>query len=578
MSRFSAAIRHVLGSEASQPDAVIRLFEPEGALARYPGAAVIVDAAGSILAANTKADDVLADAAPGKATKLNRAVYQTLGEGIATAAVVHVPETEATIAVTVVPVGVAASGGPAQAALLLGQDMTLLRNLRAALTDSRQRYKDLAEISSDFAWEAGADGRLIFVSPRGAMGYRAEEMVGQDPSSLFVVEPHDETTLPFGAKTTREDVTVWARRADGSLACLLVSCVPVMTERGEWCGTRGVARDVTEARNRDAALARARAREQLLAYIVRQIRDEIVPQNMMNAAAATIGKGFGAVGCRIHRVRAGGGFAVAAEFGKIPSAPQAPLSALGTDQDRAEERSGGHAVLAIATRYRRRVNGAISLWREADSREFDSDDLGLLGEVANQIGIAIEQLANHEDLERLSRTDALTGLLNRRMFIEEMTRRLALSERSGRSGALCYLDLDNFKMVNDSQGHRSGDMALVAVANLLRGQTREADVVARLGGDEFAFWLDGADAEAAAAKARVMLGAAGTLANFSRKSGHALGFSIGIAVYEPGSKEPLDQLMGRADDVMYEVKKAGKGGVQTAPAPAVTQPVLRVSR
>ena len=554
-------------------DDLIRLFAADGPFARFPGPAGVVDGAGRVLAANGKAEDILAEARRGE-TKLGLALTDALMDGTAGTAAVVVPDTHAMVSVTVLPVGGASGAGPAEAALLLGQDMTLMRNLRAALTESRQRYKDLVEISSDFAWETDASGKLVFVSPRGALGFRADDMVGREPAALFGLESNDEAARSFVATALCDDVTVWARRADGTIACLLVSAIPVTTEAGEWCGARGVARDVTEARERDAALARANAREQLLAYIVRQIRDEIAPQNMMNAAATTIGKGFGAAGCRIYRALPEGGFVLGAQYGAVPKAPDAPLSSLCPAADFCRGKGTDHFVLAVATRYRRAVNGAISLWRAIGGRDFDGDDLALLREVADQIGIAIEQLANHESLERLSSTDTLTGLVNRRHFLEEMGQRLGEAERRRRSGALLYLDLDNFKCVNDNLGHRRGDAALVAVADLLRGRVRERDLVARLGGDEFAIWLDGANAEEAVAKAHELLAAAADLAQYSVDRSRALGFSIGVAVLETDARERLDQMMARADDAMYAVKKAAKGGVQLAPLPM--QPVRAV--
>ncbi len=553
-----AKILHRFGRGRDMVREVARLFESGGPFARFPGPAACVDATGRVLAANDKAGEILPDLAQGPGTKLSQALHEALAQGTVTAATVTVAQTQGSIAVTVVPVDPGPDG--AKSALLFGRDMTLMRNLRAALTESRQRYKDLVEISSDFAWETDAEGKLVFVSPRGALGYRANQLVGHDPRALFIIHPTDEAALPFFARAPREDATVWARRADGKLSCLLVSCVPVTAETGDWRGARGVARDVTEARERDAALARARAREQLLAYIVRQIRDEIVPQNMMNAAAAAIAKAFAAGGCRIYRARFEGGFVLAAEFGTVPATPEAPLSALGHGNERCHANSDGRLVLAIATRYRHAVNGAISLWREQGDSEFDKDDLGLLGEVANQIGIALEQLANHEELERLSRTDTLTGLLNRRVFIEEVSRRLIGAERSGHAGALGYIDLDNFKYVNDNLGHQQGDRALVAVADILRSHAGETELAARLGGDEFAFWIEDADEKRATAKAAALRAATVALARYSGDAAHPIGFSIGIAVFEPQAGERLDQLMARADEAMYSVKKSGKNG------------------
>lgn len=548
---------------------VVDLFGGDGTFARYPGPAALVDGGGAVLAANGKAGEILPDLASGAKTKLAEAVKDAFTSGAAAAATVAAGLGQSAISVTVVPVG--RNGLSCEAVLLLGRDMTLMRNLRTALTESRQRYKDLVEISSDFAWETDADGKLKFVSPRGALHYRADQLVGRDPRDFLFVNPAENEISPFTAREPHEDVTVWVKSAGGNLACLLVSCVPVFGEDGAWLGARGVARDVTEAHERDVALARARAREQLLAYIVRQVRDEIVPQNMMNAAAMAMAKGFGAVGCRIYRARPEGGFALAAQFGAAPAAEPPPAS-LGVAGDGWRAEKDGKRVIAIATRYRQAVNGAISLWRNDDARDFDKDDLALLAELADQIGIALQQLANHEELERLSCTDTLTGLLNRRIFIERVRTRLVEAAQSGRGGALGYVDLDNFKRVNDNFGHQRGDRVLIAVADILRGHVRDGDLAARLGGDEFAFWFENSGAAEAAARAGALRAAAAALAPYAGDAAHPIGFSIGIAAFESASDEPLDQLMARADAAMYSVKKSGKGGCAVADsAPAAIQ-------
>jgi len=98
--------------------------------------------------------------------------------------------------------------------------------------------------------------------------------------------------------------------------------------------------------------------------------------------------------------------------------------------------------------------------------------MALLAGVAARVGIAVEQISIHEKLERLSRIDELTGLFNRRAFYDDMGDRLAHHRRTGRSGALVYVDLDNFKMVNDVKGHSAGDEVLILLSDILKGGSR----------------------------------------------------------------------------------------------------------
>lgn len=161
-----------------------------------------------------------------------------------------------------------------------------------------------------------------------------------------------------------------------------------------------------------------------------------------------------------------------------------------------------------------------------------------------------------ENEERIARTDVLTGLPNSREFLERLQPEIARSIRENKPLCLLYLDLDNFKQVNDRHGHIEGDRVLQRVADALRVCLRAADVPARLGGDEFAALLWQSDAEGASAVAERLQEAVKKIApdyplcNF--------GASVGIAWFE---KPPQDatEVVRRSDEAMYEAKRAGKG-------------------
>ena len=161
-------------------------------------------------------------------------------------------------------------------------------------------------------------------------------------------------------------------------------------------------------------------------------------------------------------------------------------------------------------------------------------------------------------LRELADHDALTGLLNRRRFAEEVSARVAGAARYGDGGAVLLLDLDNFKDINDSLGHRTGDAVLRGVAQLLRNRLRRTDVLARLGGDEFAILLPHADLEAARQVADDLLAA--IRSHRAIFAGHRIRLttSIGIA---PISAEPVqsaEELLVEADVAMYAAKDGGR--------------------
>jgi diguanylate cyclase (GGDEF)-like protein len=217
--------------------------------------------------------------------------------------------------------------------------------------------------------------------------------------------------------------------------------------------------------------------------------------------------------------------------------------------------SGRH-LLVRKTRFRGAFTGAIAVLRTAAWRD---EDRRLAAAVEAQLGAVLAQIAGQRRLEHVSRTDPLTGLLNRRAFLGDLSVQLERATRQDMTGALFYLDLDNFKPVNDRLGHAQGDAVLRQVATLLRRGSRAYDLAARLGGDEFALWLDGIAMDAARRRARQLIADSAALKHLSASSDQPLGMSIGIAMFDPARVEPVDSLLARADGALYAAKRRGKG-------------------
>ena len=371
--------------------------------------------------------------------------------------------------------------------LVLTRESTLERNFITALVSSRQLFKDLVGCSSDFAWETRPDGTFAFVSRRGALGYTARELYGRAPDSMLLTAMNSATLeSPFLSRTAREDVEVWVEDAHARPACLLVSCVPVFDAQGNWTGTRGVCRDVTEERELTAALETARNRERLLGQVVDSIRTEIEPPAMLGAAARAVASTLRASHCWIVRAR-NGRFTGAQQAAGLDGPPENRLVDVvnaqlhGTKEElfvKINDRT--LHVIANVSRYHDAINGAICVARPEDGEHWTDDDRILLTGVGDHLGIAIAQIENREQLEEMSRTDELTQLFNRRAFADEVSMRLRALRRTERKAALFYVDLDNFKRVNDVHGHKRGDEALVAVAKLLVENSRAGDIIARL--------------------------------------------------------------------------------------------------
>lgn len=161
------------------------------------------------------------------------------------------------------------------------------------------------------------------------------------------------------------------------------------------------------------------------------------------------------------------------------------------------------------------------------------------------------------EILRLAHYDALTGLPNRALLLDRAHQALSLARRSAVPLVLMFLDLDHFKDVNDSLGHRIGDLLLIEAAKRLQSAMREHDTVSRQGGDEFVVILPGTGADGAATVADKLLQ---LMAEPFRVEDHVLrvGVSIGIAVF-PRDGEDFERLASAADAAMYRAKQAGRG-------------------
>lgn len=535
---------------------------PVTPVALYPGPALRLDAALAVAEANAEAEDMM-DSDPRWLPDLRGWLSaSSVAPGLRSVPV------ESLRGIMIVEwAGVPLPDG---GFLLLGRDDTLERQLRHTLTESRRRYKDLVEVSSDFAWETGPDGTFVFVSHKGALGYPADALIGRDPRSLALEETED-LPMPFDCRRPIDQTELWLKGADGTPACIVASALPLFGPQGDWIGARGVCRDVTEQVLRSNELARIRNRERLLGHIVHTLRDRLDAAEALAVAATETARALSADGCRIYRAEEGSGegcrvsLSLVAEFGaELPEVGTALLDRIANGEGVVADRLGKVQLIGERTEYRQAVNGALLVWRAGDSEPWDDDDRQLMSGVADHIGIAHAHLAYQERLRRLSERDGLTGLFNRRTFFERLEE--SISRPDSGPSALLYVDLDNFKAVNDLHGHQQGDTVLKAIGTLLTTGVRPGDLPGRLGGDEFVLWLGRTDEAKARVVAERLLKGMRELAHLSASHEKPLGLSIGIAVHAPGRGETVRELTDRADAAMYDAKKSGKGHYALAPA------------
>ena len=248
-------------------------------------------------------------------------------------------------------------------------------------------------------------------------------------------------------------------------------------------------------------------------------------------------------------------------------------------QRRAQEEASGTPVGFLNFQVQHRCKDGRLIWGEAMSKT----DRNAQGEIIGYHGITreiTERKRLEEQVRQLAFHDPLTHLANRRLMLEHLDQAMSASKRSHHHGALLFLDLDNFKSLNDTHGHSVGDLLLIEVAERLKACVREADTVARFGGDEFVVLLCELDTQpaeaseqaiAVAEKIRIRLSDLYVLQ--AAPSGPATGTiehqctaSIGVAIFR-GRDESQSSVIDRADAAMYQAKKDGRNRIRLAPCP-----------
>ena len=172
----------------------------------------------------------------------------------------------------------------------------------------------------------------------------------------------------------------------------------------------------------------------------------------------------------------------------------------------------------------------------------------------NELMARIQHVKLQEKVRTMAVTDELTGLYNRRGFFSLAEKLLQLCKREKKGIFMLYTDLDGLKKINDTFGHKEGDMALIDIANILRNNYRESDIIARIGGDEFVVIPIGTT-EDSTKIATSRLQKSIEIHNSEINRSYKLSLSFGIAYYDPENSCSIDELLVQGDKLMYEQKR-----------------------
>lgn len=428
-------------------------------------------------------------------------------------------------------------------------------------------YKDkFAELSNyidlliDAICVVNEEGRFQFVSAGGEriFGYTPDEMIGRQ--MLELMHPDDrqrtmETVARIMGGEHKVDFENRYVRKDGSVVDILWSA--------RWSETEqirvAVARDITRRKRAESMQAALLATSEA-AHVAADLAD------LYRRLAQIIIDLIPARGFALAEVTEGRAQLVYQQPGLSRGDELKELATQVVAQQRGRlspSRTSAVNLLAAPLPVDYGLNAALLLQSDK-AVGFSQADLDLLTRLSEHVAAAIERKQLQTRLQEMASFDQLTQLANRHLLQDRVQRALTRAERGGGMLALLYIDLDDFKQINDALGHAAGDEILKQAAGRLLTAVRRVDTVARVGGDEFVVLLEDAGSKAAikaiAEKIRITLNEPFTLHGKSLTTPP----SIGIAVF-PGDGDTDQQLLISADNAMYLAKNAGGNRVSFCP-------------
>jgi diguanylate cyclase (GGDEF)-like protein/PAS domain S-box-containing protein len=449
--------------------------------------------------------------------------------------------------------------GRLHGAVVVLHDITARKRAEDALVQSEERFRLTVESVQDYAifmldceghvasWNAGAQ-RI--------QGYTADEIVGRHFSTFHtpddVERKHPEASLRIAVETGRFEEEGWRVRKDGGRFFAQVLLTALRDKSGNLRGFSKITRDITHRKSLEETKARLLALLEETSDFVGTARPDgtVLYANRALRRLRGLSDGESIEGLRVE--------------GTYPpkvveTVKEAMQTAIKFGAWRGENtfryHSGEEIPVSQIIMSHRNCNG------ELEFMSTIARDISEVKENEAQLELVQKQLEASLAKEReLSRQDPLTGLANRRAFLETSEIEKERSRRYHHCFNIAYIDLDGFKTINDTLGHAVGDQVLMQVASTLRSNLRLTDVVARLGGDEFAVLLTETDAASAE---KVFRKLHDLLRDAMKANRWNVDFSIGLASYLC-PPESIDTIIRTADGLMYSVKFKGKGNMAVA--------------
>ena len=421
------------------------------------------------------------------------------------------------------------------------------RAIQAELRSTKERYRNLVESTSDWVWEVDKTGCYTYVSPNLEMllGYPTAEMIGQTPFDLMPTREAERVKHIFFTQIAKDELPINRLvnknlHKNGQEVILETSGVPFYDDSGVFSGYRGIDRDITASFKQE--------QKEKMAVMVQDNTSEAVMVIDENLRIVSINPAFTKTT----------GYTFDEILGKTPKVLSSGR------QDKFFYQKMWEAINDLGywqgEIWNRRKNGEVyPEWLNINSIKDEAGKVIYYSAIFSDIS---SQEHIRKRLHTLAYYDDLTGLPNRELFHDRLDNALTQSHRNDKKLGLMFLDIDRFKNVNDSLGHKVGDLLLSAIAKKLQECIRDSDSVSRIGGDEFTILVnDITQPEDTIIVAQKIIDA------FSKPLKLPDGLelyattSIGICVY-PDDGSNSDTLIKNADTAMYRAKESGRNNYQ----------------
>jgi diguanylate cyclase (GGDEF)-like protein/PAS domain S-box-containing protein len=449
-----------------------------------------------------------------------------------------------------------------------------------AMRASEARFRGLTALSADWYWEQDEQFRLTFMSrPLGEKtGLNASAYLGRrrwdQPALNLSAADWERHRAQLERHEPFRDFEMQRPAPDGGTRWLSISGEPVFDAAGRFTGYRGIGRDITERRRAEEQRA-AQARYQTkIAHFGEVALASRGAEELIEQAVRSVLEGLGG-GVVAYLERAGTGRQVVVRCidglaGDAPSNVLAyePGEALAQVLDGATARiaqlpyawAGRREAVLAPVAHEQGARGVLCALPEPQTL-LGAEETRFLAAAASVLSAGLKRIESEGRLAFLAQFDALTGLPNRALLADRFAQMIVQARRRGAQLGALFIDLDEFKLVNDSLGHGAGDELLKEIARRLQATVRSGDTVARIVGDEFAIVLaDLTRPEDAAVVAQKLIEA---LVGPVDVRGHEVFVtaSIGIALF-PTDGNDAEALLAAADAAMYRAKQAGRNSFQ----------------